>query len=493
MKLIYLGADVPSNRKILEMMGMQDVGVSFWRLKQRGLPKTKPYLFSNYFSPFMRIHLHPGIPADAQLTREELEKFSGEYEEFVANNLDRITTFTEVDHLMLSKEQIEHQRATAWNDPELHKKFIPIWRSDYTLEHVKKMAELYKDIAIPSDMIEDDTSLAAKTRSLSTTYGVRFHALGVAKPDNLRQVHVATASTMSWLSPMMRGETIVWDGRRLVRYPKKMKEQARPRYTHVYAQAGLDYDSIMNDNAIEVCKLALWSYEKFEEWFQMTNGSNNDENLYDKSVEPLGESNAENTPVVHDNKGTEMRKVSPRNPAEKYVLPTFGLDLSETVTTDLNGNDLVSEVATLSSSKVSLRQCNTCFVASNCPAFTPDTECAFSLPVELKTAEQLKAALTAILEMQVQRIAFARFSEEINGGYPDPNVSQEIDRLYKLVTATKNLDTNREFIQITAERTTGGGVLSQIFGERASNITQQPAVGMDENQTTRMIQQAIEE
>lgn len=493
MKLIYLGADVPSNRTILERMGMKEVGVSFWRLQQRGLPKTKPYLISNYFSPFMNVHVHPGLPANAQISREDLDVFRANYEEFVANNLDSIATFLEVDHPMLTTDDLEQQRLTAWDEIEDKTKFMPTWREWEDFGYALELAERYPDIALASDFIENDSTLSAKARNIRNTYGTNFHALATAKPDNLRQVPVETASTMSWLSPMMRGETIVWDGRRLLRYPKKMKDQARTRYSHVYEEAGLDFDKIMDDDAVEITKLALWSYEQFEEWFNLTNNHEDSTELSYNSDETDVEQKAETTPVVPDKKGVNARKLIARDPSEKYVLPVFGMEIQEVVDTDIDGNDVISEVATVKSSGVSLRQCNTCFVAANCPAFKANNDCAFNLPVELKTKEQLRALLTAVLEMQGQRVAFARFSEEMNGGYPDPNVSQEIDRMFKLVKAVKDLETTKEFIQITAERQTGPGVLSQIFGDRAQNLTQLPEQGYSEEQTTRIIQQAIED
>ena len=110
-----------------------------------------------------------------------------------------------------------------------------------------------------------------------------------------------------------------------------------------------------------------------------------------------------------------------------------------------------------------------------------------------KTKEQLKAMINSIIEMQGQRIAFARFSEEINGGYPDPNTSQEIDRLFKLIKTVKELDDSREFIRMTVERQGSGGVLSSIFGDKAQALNELPNGGIDQENTTRIIQQAIEE
>jgi hypothetical protein len=99
--------------------------------------------------------------------------------------------------------------------------------------------------------------------------------------------------------------------------------------------------------------------------------------------------------------------------------------------------------------------------------------------------------MTAMIEMQGQRVAFMRFAEEMNGGYADPNVSQEVDRLFKLVKNVKELEESKEFIQITASRASSGGVLSAIFGDRASQLKemQQP---LNEEQTTRIIRDSME-
>ena len=498
MHLIYLGADVPSNRVILETMGIKRVGVSFWRLTRRGLPKSKRYLLENYFQPYMEIHVHPGIPEATVLTAAELEEFAEAYEDFLAHNMDRIASFTEITHPQVDKLNIQLQRQAAWSEED---KFWVTIRSDSSYAEILDLCQQYKNVAIPYDLIESDVSLAAKTRSLTNQYGTTFHALACAKPDNLRQIQVASATTQSWLSPMMRGETIVWDGNKLVRYPKKMKEQARPRYKAVYEKAGLDFDKIIEDDPIEVAKLALWSYDQFEERFNMVNNPfsspeddyNQEDELYYNSDLLHTTGNAETTPVVHDKRGGQMRKLEHRDSTEMATLPVFGTEYKTIVEQDENGFDIIKDVPLMRSNATSLRMCDTCFVASNCPAFKPANTCAFNLPVEVKTKEQLVSLLNAIIEMQAQRVAFARFSEELNGGYPDPNTGQEMDRLLKLVKNAKDLQDTSSFIKMTVEAKNGGGVLSQIFGERARDLSQLPNNGLSENDTTEVIRRAIED
>ena len=488
MKIIYLGADVPSNRVLLTSAGATNVGVSYWRLTRRGLPKTKAYLLSNYFNEDSKIFVHAGIPKNQELTRPELEQFAAEYEEFVANNIDRINMFSELTHPSLSQEFIDSQRKTCWAQVP-PSKFLPIWDVTTERKGLNVLATKYLDIGITGESVDNITWLSSETRNLQRKHGTRFHAIACAKPDNLRSILFETASTLAWLSPMTHGETIIWDGTRLVRYPKKMKEQARSRYRQVYERAGLDFDKIIEDDAQEVCRLAIWSYEQLEIKLNMINNSSNDENLYSNSDDVDGSEEAE-TSLEHANKmGVNVRKLEPRNPEEMGNLPVFGYELK----TNVDEHGVFQELPVVQSQATSLRVCNTCFVAANCPAFKPDSVCAFKLPVEVKTKEQLKSLINAIIEMQGQRVAFMRFAEEMNGGYADPNVSQEIDRLFKLIKTTKELDDSREFIRMTVERQGGSGVLSSIFGDKAQALRELPDNGLSEDQTTKIIQSSIEE
>lgn len=492
MKLIYLGAEVPSNRTLLETTTANHVGVSYWRLVKRGLPKTKAYLLDNYFSKDTHIYVHAGIPKTEKLGTYEFEEFAAGYEEFVANNIDRLTTFNEVTHPTLDPTFVEEQRRTCWAEVPPGK-FQPVWQSQTGPEGLKAMVESYLDIGIMGDDIEYETQLASITKTYFNKYGTRFHAINTAKPDNLRQIKVESASSLSWIAPMLHGETIIWDGTRLVRYPKKMKEQARVRYSAIYDKAGLSYDLIMEDDPQEVCRLAVWSFEQLEARLNNMHGNEDDALLHDNNewseVEPSGET----APAHNDNKGGGMRKLEPRNPEEMGNLPVFGYTYKSVVEQDETGNDVIKDVSVVQSQDTSLRQCDTCFVASNCPAFKPQSVCAFKLPIEVKTKDQLKSLINAIIEMQGQRVAFMRFTEEMNGGYADPNVSQEIDRLFKLIKTTKELDDSREFIRMTVERQGGAGVLSSIFGDKAQALRELPDNGLNEEQTTRIIQQSIEE
>lgn len=487
--LIFMGTEIPSNRTLLERNGVTNVMISYWGLRKRGLPKTKAYLIGEQFESHLKVWVDSGASqADqANLSRRELEEYAADYEEFIALNYDRIEGWVEFDSQVLGLPWIVQQRAAFENDP----KMWVVWHETYTTAVLQKWAAEYQNIAIPGAAIDAVTSLSAITRSLVAKYPVQFHGLAVAKPDNLRQIPFTTTSTLSWVSPMRRGETIVWDGMKLVRYPKKMKAQARARYKMVVEKAGLDFKKFVEDDTLEATKVAIWSYLQLEKMMNNKKkpqiADNSDDTLYTGLME-MGGYGSDNSAV--DTRNIERAEVTQRDPLEMTSMPVFGYQM-KTVVESENGVDVLKDVPILKSNTASLRQCDTCFVAANCPAFKPASTCGFNLPIEVKTPEQLKAMNTALLEMQAQRVAFMRFSEELNGGYADPNVSQEMDRYFKMLDSMKKLDEQKEFIQITGSRSSSGGVLSAIFGDKVDAMKERQNV-ISEEQTTYIIQDKLE-
>lgn len=504
MNIVFMGGEVPSHRLLLLDSGVKHISLSYWALAKRGLPKTKNYLLSEKYPDDVKVYLDGGgRHADAAgLSTRELQDYASAFEDFIANNYDHIAGVIEFDSQVLGSDWISEQRRTLGF--ELQEKYWPVWKPEMGHAALLGLSEQWENVALLGETIDSDTTLAGRTRALQSQHGTKFHGLGCAKPDNLRQVPLQTASTLSWLSPMMRGETIVWDTTRLVRYQKKQKDQARPRYKNVINRAGLDFDKILNDDSNEVTRLAIWSYLELEKSLDKKKPPHltviDGEKLSDNSVNIDDPGSAETLGVLPDNSDLEMRKDSAlekpniivRDASETRTLPVFSVNTKTVIDKDGDGKDLIRDVPVLETTSVSLRQCDTCFVAANCPAFKPQNTCAFNLPVEVKTKDQLKGLLNAIIEMQGARVAFARFAEELNGGYPDPNTGQEIDRLFKIVKSLKELEENKEFVRMTVERQTSGGVLSALFGDKANSLRELPNGGISEEETTRIISDHID-
>lgn len=503
MRIVFSGAEVGSNRTILESMGVTAMGVSYARILKRGMPKTKSWLVSERFDSGVLVVAYPGVSETKDMSVGELEDFAAGYQDWIVENSERLAGFVEFDPPQLGPAWIEAQRG-FWVDAG--DKFWPVWNADLGYPELMSLADRFPCVAITHGAVESTMGLSGRARAISANNGTVWHGLSIASPENLRQVPFATASTGSWMSPMRRGETIVWDGTRLTRYPKKMKDQARSRYKAVIEKAGLDYEAVLADDAKEITRLAIWSYQRLEENmdkkkpgnpFTVIEGGASADDDVDQIVlsgmDLRGIIAGDVDQMPSEKRQPERTAPAPRMASERAFLPVLGVGTKTVVEVAEDGTETLREAPVLASNPVSLRQCDTCFVAANCPAFKAGSECAFSLPVEIKTKDQLKALLNAIVEMQGSRVAFARFTEELNGGYPDPNVSQEIDRLFKLVGQLKDWEDNKEFFRMTVERSGGAGVLSSIFGDRAQVLKELGTAALTEDQTTTLIHKAIEE
>ena len=501
MRIIFSGSEVGSNRNLLLGQKVESMGLNFWTLRKRGLPTTKRWLINEHYDSHVKVYIESGAAqADkAGLSKEELMSLAADYQEFLVDNSERAEAFMEFDSMILGKEWVEAQRPFYEHDP----KFWVVWHEEYGLPALKALSQTYKNVVIPNGEIESVTSLSALTRGYQRQFGTAYHALACAKPDNIRQVPFSTASTLSWLSPMRRGETIVWDGTQIKRYPKRMKDQARPRYKTIVTKAGLDYLGFSQDNTLEATRVAVWSYLQLESIMDKKNPnlhiidggkkpevSDNSDTLYTGLGMELGGYPSDNSAL--EERKVERQEVVQRDPSEVQNLPVFGYKMKTVVETDDNGKDVLMDIPVIQTQQSSLRQCDTCFVAANCPAFKPQNTCAFNLPIEVKTKDQLKALMTSMIEMQGQRVAFMRFSEEKKRGYADPNVSQEVDRLIKMVKEVNDMASDKEFIQITAQRQGAGGVLSAIFGDKAQALRELPET-LKEDTVTKIIKSSIED
>lgn len=455
-RFVFDGAEVPSHRKLLEGMGVTRYGVNYWRLYKRGLPKTKPWMIEGRFLDDSLVYFNPG-----QVPPDHTEELYALYAQAIDDNFDRLSGAAEFD----CDRTLAQAQRMAWEDDLMW----AVWSHENATESLESLAARFNHLALPYATLEALPGLSTRCHALTSQYGTVWHGLGCAKPDNLRQVPFETASTQAWLAPMLRGETIVWDGSQLKRYPASMKDQARSRYMHIYEQAGLDGAAIVGDDSTEATRLAIWSLlqlEKRWEGPELSNLSDSNDDLRDPGSPERGSEDADNSLIP---RGTPIEV---RSPAETLPIPTLGFE-TKVGTEVIDGVETVVNRTHVTSQQQSMRQCNTCFVAANCPAFKPNNTCAFNIPIEVKTKDQLKALLQSIIEMQGQRVAFARYAEETTGGgYPDPNVGLEIDRLFKIVESLKRLEDNREFTRVTLERQGSSGVLSALFGDRTEGLKQ---------------------
>jgi hypothetical protein len=101
--------------------------------------------------------------------------------------------------------------------------------------------------------------------------------------------------------------------------------------------------------------------------------------------------------------------------------------------------------------------------------------------------------MKALLEMQVGRVMFARFAEELEGQGLDSSLSTEIDRVFNLVEKMARISDNREMLRIEVETRGSSGVLSRLFGQKVGETSKMlPNGGLSEEATDALYADVID-
>lgn len=471
--LYFGGAEVPGWRSMLAEEGAHGISLTYMNLRQR-MPKRKPWAVVDHVSDDVLVLVDAGAftanKDPGRMDRDGWLAYAQAYTEFVEANIERIDLVSEFDSLVLGPDYIHEMRETFW-DRMPSDKFMPVWHAAYGLEELDRLAEHYSHVAVTDDALKAGPRVSARINNLTQRYDTKFHGAAITKPDVLREVRFASAASTSWLSPIQYGDTIVWDGTRLRRYPKRYKETARKRHRMLFTRAGYDATKIAEGDPNEVARFTIWSWLQFEEQVEHRRGARPFQ-VAEEGGRATGPPD-EGEVGFQDIEGDEVAE--PNAPVraertERLTLPVFGFEAVATA----QGEDAPSTAVPVAHlARGALRRCDNCFVSGSCPAFQPGNECAYDLPLEVSTKEQLSALLRGIIEMQAQRVAFARFAEELEGGYPDPNLSNEMDRLFRLVESLKEIQDTRDLFEVHVKAKAGAGVLSRIFGAKEAAPTHQ--------------------
>jgi hypothetical protein len=273
--------------------------------------------------------------------------------------------------------------------------------------------------------------------------GTLFHGLAMTKPAVMRQVRLDSVSSTSWLSPMQYGDTQIWVNNQLHRYPMKYKEESRREHAALFEHNGFDANKIIEDDIAEVAKLTLWS------WQQVVDNLNRHEPEYAVSADLSGLVDDTPPPPQPPSVAPVAVQGAPRR--DRILLPGISVIHTDEAQLEIRGD--------------SLRQCDTCFLRDRgCPGYQPGAACLYEIPIEVKSASQVKAVENALIAMQTQRVMFMRMVEDIEGGFPDPNLSTELDRLTRMIKVQREGSAEKFNLSINASRPSGTPGILDMFG-----------------------------
>jgi hypothetical protein len=466
MRFYYGGAEVHGHRKLLAEQEIPHVSLSFMGLRRRN-KFTKPWLLTEKFGEEQGVLIDSGCHTlnreGVTVTPEEIANIATSYDNFVAQNLQRADAYIEFDALAMGKEWIENRRERL--DPD---KAIVVWHEEWGVEELRRLADRYNRIAVGQGTC-GDRDIVPVLRSLARSN--RLHGFGFSSPPLMLAADWDSVSSTTWLSSMSFGETFVWTGKELRRYPARYKEQSRKRHRVLFTDIGLDADLIEADNPTEVLKLSLWSWQHQVDYISRRHGdavtptpdsahSETEETALGVPTATLPQDSAE---VVTEPPAKRVTKLLPGIESEafthRYTDPDSGERKSRTEHR-INVVDL------------NIRQCTGCFLANKCPDFQPGANCAYEIPIRVKTKEQYLSLLDSLIAMQGARVFFMRLAEEADGGYADQNLSKEMDRLTRYIKIKSDIEEAGFTFSMKVQQKGDGqiGLMSRLFGEKAGGV-----------------------
>jgi len=466
-KIYFANAEKSSHRSLLSASGVTRYAINLTHL---AVPKKKELDLS--------VMCNGG---EVVLYTSESDEDVTRYDDFLRQHYENIA-------MVIGRPDYDG----AW----LNERYIPLWNDGDDLERLAYLCQRHGRAAV-SDKAVNGKNIS-RIRNLIQRWDAKLVGLS-SKPDVIESLPWDSVVVGSWTSAVRYGETQVWDGHGLRRYPAQQKDSARKKHRADIIRLGIDYEQIVQDDNAEVAKLAIKSWQAWEQGaFGVYDPANDDDEqeigLSENSTNPNDLQNIGNVQNVASG-GTSImiRGADKRHEDEKVLLPVIGIQnitpqIAENLTElEDEGNSEAFSTPVLQYQSNLLRQCNHCYLSSRCPAFKENSDCGFKLPVEIKTKDQLQAAMRALLEMQMSRVLFARFAEELEGQGLDPALSDEVERLFSLVEKFKDISDTRDVMRLEVEARGGAGVLSRIFGAQVGEATRQlTGGGLNANQADSM-------
>lgn len=487
-------------RTRLDELGVEHVSLSWIGMRRRGQKQLNTPL-AELYPPSQKIYLDSGAytlnKADDETGQGEAEDLAREYYEYARLNADRIEFAAEFDALVLGEYGIKDMREHAW-DGFPAEKMLPIWHSEYGSRALGAMSDLYPRVGILQDDAAGDITQLLRRIGKQT----KLHGVAMTRMEAMRAIPWTSVGSTSWLSPTQFGDTFVWTGRELKRYPKRMKDQARKRHRTWLIKQGFDIEKIEADDNAELLRLSVWSWQNYAASLNKGRavttpaipepfpgardavrdavgqllGIDGESPVTINHMDPFGQI----TEIPRDAVAIdppEVRNDELVSTEGKKLLPVLGFSYQEQ--TDADGSK--HSVPIIETPSTGLLMCDSCYMADKCPAMTPGNDCAYEIPVKIRTAAQLAALHDSLIEMQAQRVLLMRMIEQSEGGYVDANLSNEIDRLNKMIK-TKN-DAGKDGISINIANVTSSGqpgMISRVFGrETADKMGALPAGEQD--------------
>lgn len=464
MKLYFGGSEVPSHRKLLAEEHVPNVSLSYVGLRRK-VQFVRPWTLEDHYPPEQRIFLDSGCytlnKPGSTVTEQEALHLATAYMAFARASIDRVDMVAEFDAKILGPDWLESMRSEFYDG--LGDKFLPIWHPEAGLNELGRLCEKYARVGILQGDLETD--ITSRLNSLVNQHGVKLHGVAMTKMAAMQDVQWDSVGSTSWISPTQYGDTFVWTGRELKRYPVKYKESSRKRHRTLFADNGFDTEKIANDDPREVLRLSIWSWTQFVEHISAGKSTVSSSSSAEDDVEVDLDNLEPGTAVVAHQDGSRGTKreiaVVQR---QTQPLPVMGITRIESEEVDSAGNVQIKAKEVFTPRSESMRLCETCYIRDKCPGFEPNANCLYNIPITIETVEDIRNLQNGMITMQTQRVLFMQMVEQAEGGYADTNLSAEIDRLGRLIKQARDAEREGFSINISGSQKAAGGFITSLLG-----------------------------
>lgn len=421
MDLYFAGAEQPIYLKQLDELGVKRIAISFYEWQRR---HSTDHVYK-HVPEGMQVIVTPGVAKKEDI---DWQAFATDYLEFCERNQDDVLIYDlDAPHCPPDiQEEVRGQLSIMTN-------VVMFPRESETID---QLSSQYERIGMNSRMAKamDPNELR---RVQATLFGSN-----ITDPKALRVGRFAATTTFAWLSGRRYGELWVFARNKLHHYSAENLAKAVRIHARDIEHFSVDAEACAANDPAALTAVAVYSLQAMAEslskrprdrrMVEAVSASGDED-----GDQPLAGGNAEPGALVAGN------GVLPVHERERILLPVISVNTE-------------AETQKMTVNSASLRQCDACHLSSTCPKFQAESTCAFEWPIEIRTGEQMDQAVSTVLEMQYQRVAFAKFGEEIEGNGLSPRVGQEMDRFMKLLESTKTLKT-----PIPAP---SGGAFARAFG-----------------------------
>lgn len=453
---IYLGgAETYHWRKMLGDGGATHAALNFLQLRKRtkAPPRDVDFLFKSSRIPELMVDAGGYSEAARKMNSEEAEDHVRAYQDWVVANLPHLTLAAEWDLGPL--EAIEERRAKFWDpqvDPEV---FLPIWHEEHGYSALQDLCRRYRHVGVA----KPEGDMVGRLRAVEATTHVKLHGIGLTRLEDMTQAPYSSVSSTSWISPTRYGDVQVWAGGTFHWYPRGSSDQARRRHRLDFERAGFSAEDIAVGDNTEVSRYTVWAWTQYEADLAAKKARRGFGQIValKPGVDTPPQDAAPPDAVEHPSYLPAARS-EPKKP-----FPGLGSFMEKVQKPQVGGP---SEVPVVAFGDSNLRRCDSCVLAGKCPAYTPGSECAYHMPIRIRTREQLVGSMLALLELQMDRIAFARMAEQADGIAADTTVSQLMTQYTEMMAKLKEVESDSSFLRIEVKGGGGGGILSQLLAGR---------------------------